>query len=107
MFAGSDSSWVTQSSCYKLTGGAWVQQASLATARWASAASMSGDGLLVTGGWGGSYLSSTEVLSGSTWQAGPPLKEAVNGHCQVSIGSVVYIIGRSVLSIHTRPANSS
>ena len=66
---------------------------------------MSGDGLLVTGGVGVGV--STEVLSGSTWQAGPPLKEAVNGHCQVSIGSVVYIIGRSGLLIHTRPANSS
>ena len=102
------SSGAIQRSCYMLINGAWVQQASLTTARHRSATSMSSDGLFVTGGFdGSSILSSTEVFSGSTWQAGPPLKEAVNGHCQVTIGSVVYIIGRSWLLIHTRPANSS
>ena len=93
MFAGYSSG--AQSSCYKLTGGAWVQQASLATARGYSAASMSADGLLVTGGYDGrSFLSSTKVLSGSTWQTGPPLPEAMHGHCQVYIRGTVYIIGR-------------
>ena len=93
MFAG-HASGVTQSSCYRLTGGAWVQQANLTTARDSSGASMSGDGLLVTGGWNGSRLSSTEVLSGSTWQAGPPLKEAVHGHCQIYLQGSVYITGK-------------
>ena len=56
---------------------------------------MSGDGLLVTGGYDGSTrLSSTEVLSGSTWQAGPPLKEPLIDHCQIYLQGKVYITGQ-------------
>ena len=95
MFAGHDGSYVRHSSCYQLTGGAWVPQDSLATARYAAAGSLTSDGeWLVTGGTDDTgRLSSTELLSGGTWQAGPSMVEPVAGHCQVTLGGVVYIIG--------------
>ena len=63
---------------------------------------MSPAGIIITGGYDASYtlLSSTEVLTGEGWVAGPDMLVAVSGHCQVSMGSRVYVSGRAgVLSI--------
>ena len=90
--------------CYQLTGGAWVKQESLSTARAESKASLSCDGFLVTGVFDGSYSikSSNVVFSGSTWQDGPPMQEGVYDHYQVSLGKTVYIIGRVVCDTYMR-----
>ena len=65
-------------------------QQPLNTKRVYAAASLSPLGLMVTGGWS---QSSTEVLTPTGWIPGPALPEPVSGHCQLSIGSLVIIIG--------------
>ena len=65
-----------------------------------AAASMTTDGLLVTGGNSGSKwtkrsrLASTEYFSSGQWVSGPDLPLAVGGHCQVTVGSAVIVTGR-------------
>ena len=63
---------------------------------------MSPAGIIITGGYDASdtRLRSTEVLTGEGWLAGPDMPVAVASHCQVSVGSRVYVSGRAgVLSI--------
>ena len=63
---------------------------------------MSPAGIIITGGKdaSGTRLSSTEVLTGEGWVAGPDMPVTVSKHCQVSVGSRVYVSGRAgVLSI--------
>ena len=84
------------SKCYSLDHGRWWLQQPLITRRYYAAASMSPAGILVTGGVdaSGTLLSSTEVLTGEGWVAGPDIPVAVWRHCQVSVGSRVYVSGR-------------
>ena len=92
------------SSCYSLDHGRWWLQQPLNSKRYRAAASLSPLGLMVTGGWSDRRLSSTEVLSPTGWIPGPALPEPVSSHCQISIGSVVIIIGiiqSALYSIHT------
>ena len=67
------------------------------TERGNAGASMYKDGLLVTGGRDASrtYLKSTEVLTSEGWVAGPDLPVAVDNHCQVTVGSMVYDAGKA------------
>lgn len=91
------------SSCYSLHHGSWWLQQPLSSNRRYAAASLSPLGLMVTGGWDGvSRLSTTEVLSPTKgWMPGPDLPEPVYKHCQISIGSVVIIIGGHTYSGNT------
>jgi hypothetical protein len=78
-----------------------VQQP-IITERAGAGASMSPAGIIITGGDDASYttLSSTEVMTGEGWVAGPDMPVAVRRHCQVTVGSRVYVAGRTgVLSI--------
>ena len=85
------------SKCYSLDHGRWWLQQPLITGRYIAGASMSPAGILVTGGEdaSGTPLSSTEVLTGEGWVAGPDMPVAVAEHCQVSVGSRVYVAGRA------------
>jgi hypothetical protein len=58
---------------------------------------MSPAGIIITGGVdsSGTRLSSTEKLTGEGWVAGPDMPVAVRSHCQVSVGSRVYLTGRA------------
>ena len=76
--------------------GRWWLQQPLVTGRVLAGASMSPAGLLLTGGWApGTFLSSTEVLKPDGWEAGPDMLVGLNDHCQVTVGSRLYVAGRA------------
>ena len=99
------------SACYSLTGTPmtgdfWRQEAGMLEKRGGIASSIwPGHGLLVTGGWNGNYLSSTEYLSASgqwwtrQWTHGPILPVAMSSHCQVTAASDVIVTGNIIMSI--------
>ena len=68
--------------------------------RYLAAASMTDDGLLVTGGSGsGVYLSSTEYLTSGQWVSGPDLPVTMVNHCQVTTqGGGVIVTGSFILT---------
>ena len=72
--------------------------------RYSAAASVVNDAWLVTGGDNDvifdSYLSSTEILQGGGWVAGPGLPVRMQGHCQVTVGQGVVVTGRQLVRIY-------
>jgi hypothetical protein len=85
------------SSCYSLAGGVWTRQPSIKEGRYHAAGTITEKGFLITGGLGGGgglLLSSTEYFSSGVWKSGPALPVAIVGHCQITVGSAVYVIGR-------------
>ena len=61
-----------------------------------AAASMTADGLMVTGGEGENYstwLSSTEIFSGGVWRKGQSLPVGMWGHCQLTTQAGVVVAG--------------
>ena len=73
--------------------------ASMREKRWGAAASVVNDTWLVTGGYyGGPFsLSSTEMLQGGGWVAGPGLPVGMESHCQVTVGQGVVVTGRQLV----------
>ena len=56
---------------------------------------MTEEGFLITGGSDGRRrLSSTEYFSSGVWKSGSALPVALFWHCQITVDSAVYIIGR-------------
>ena len=64
---------------------------------WA-AASMTAEGLIVTGGWSGRSLFHTEIFSKGSWKIGPSLPVRLGAHCQVSTKAGVIVAGLIVLN---------
>ena len=51
-------------------------------------------GFLLKGGEGRrSMLSSTEYFSSGVWKPGPAMPVPIEEHCQLTVGSAVYVIG--------------
>ena len=68
------------------------------TPRYLAASSLYDGRWLVTGGTNGVTLKSSEFYSSTTntWTAGPELPgELVLDHCQVQIGSDVFVVGKN------------
>ena len=84
------------SSCFSLHGAFWYQEDSdMITARSGAAASYGPGGFLVTGGFGSEgYLASSEVFRDDSWQVGPSLPTAMEGHCQVQMEEEIFIVGK-------------
>ena len=70
--------------------------------RYDAGVSNTAEGLFVTGGkngeeegWFGDQvqLTSTEYFSSGQWVSGPVLPKEMSGHCQVTFGSSVVVIG--------------
>ena len=88
-----------------MQGGQWTAVASMRGKRSYAAASVVNGAWLVTGGDNGdsysySYLSSTEILQGGGWVAGPGLPVEMGGHCQVTVGQGVVVTGRQLARIY-------
>merc|ERR1712179_350644 len=83
--------------CSVLKEGEWSEMPSMTVPRVGAAASMTSKGWLVTGGFtSGSRdypLDSTEIFVGGKWLPGPDLPEHRSWHCQVTVGSNVFIFG--------------
>ena len=75
--------------------------ASMREKRSSAAASVVNDAWLVTGGLDGSdRVSSTEILQGGGWVAGPGLPVEMRSHCQVTVGQGVVVTGRQLSRIY-------
>ena len=75
--------------------------ASMREKRSSAAASVVNNTLLVTGGHKGySSLSSTEILQGGGWVAGPGLPVRMESHCQVTVGQGVVVTGRQLVRVY-------
>ena len=93
---------VYRSECYRLKNSVWESFGQLQTARRGHAASTIGDSIWFTGGnklhiigEGASELATTEILrNDGTMIPGPDLPEARDGHCQVTFGNTILIIGK-------------
>jgi len=86
--------------CNALKEGEWTEMPSMTVPRWGAAASMTSKGWLVTGGYTldstdlpDYILDSTEFFDGEEWLPGPNLPEPRTWHCQVTVGSHVFIFG--------------
>jgi len=80
--------------CNVLKDGKWTSMPSMSTPRGLAAASMTSKGWLVSGGvLEYQLLNTTELFSNNEWSAGPVLPHVMQGHCQVTVGSHVYIFG--------------
>ena len=91
---------IVRKKCFALVHGTWVEKASMIKAKYWAASSLFSSFFLVTGGTSdpvsgsGERLNITEYYDGVAWRAGPQLRESVYNHCQVTIRTVAYIIGR-------------
>lgn len=89
-----DQTYPRTSDCYALIGGVWTQQASMGDAVQSSAISETTKGPLRSGGKDDiTSVSTTEYFQSGEWVRGPDLPDRLYGHCQVTIGSTVYIAG--------------
>ena len=62
--------------------------------RYKAAASMTRQGMMVTGGYDGdNWLSSTEIFNGRSWNLGPEMPVNMTWHCQVTAGDDVIVAG--------------
>ena len=75
--------------------GEWTSIPALKTFRRSAGSSITSMGLLVTGGYSGdSVLKTTEIGNiFGVWVEGPPLPLPSYLHCQVTVGSTVFILG--------------
>jgi len=81
----SQGDWDSVPFCYTLEDGKWKVQPSMKTRRYWAAASVTGQGLIVSGGHSGSgYLNSTEIFTDGQWTDGPDLPVTMADHCQVT-----------------------
>ena len=91
-----------KSECYRLKNSLWESFGQLQTARSGHAATTIGDSIWFTGGdklhvvgEGNSELATTEILrNDGTIISGPDLPEPRDGHCQVTFGNTILIIGK-------------
>ena len=91
-----------KSECYRLKNSLWESFGQLQTARSGHAATTIGDSIWFTGGdklhipgEGYSELATTEILrNDGTIISGPDLPEPRDGHCQVTFGNTILIIGK-------------
>ena len=67
--------------------------------RWAPAGSITPDGFLVTGGRTPGLHRTTEYYNGAEWKDGPDMPIGMESHCQVTIGSTVYVSGPYIFLI--------
>ena len=64
-----------------------------------AATSLTSQGMMVSGGYNGAYLSSTEYYDGGQWARGPEMPVEMAGHCQVTVGQTVIVTGNiSIIS---------
>jgi len=84
------------SKCFTLYNGAWVSHITpnMLNRRSYAAASWTKKGLFVTGGYSDNWYAYTEYLTEEgEWVYGPDLPDPMGGHCQLTVGSDVYILG--------------
>jgi len=77
-----------QSSCYVLKDSAWVATTPLGSARSSAAAvTLQNGSVLITGGTDWTELSSSEMLSGTTWSHALELPIAITDHCMIALST--------------------
>ena len=81
--------------CEYLCAGKWRPFPNMTSLRTGGASSGSSSGWFVTGGYNDAkVLNTTEVYTSENgWQVGPDLPTTLYGHCQLTVGETVYIIG--------------
>jgi len=92
-----------QSSCYALRDSAWVATTPLTSTRFEAAATTLHSGhVLISGGMTAykTYLSSSEIWTGTTWAPALELPSARSGHCMLALstGAIFLHGGRSIES---------
>merc|ERR1712179_503773 len=97
------------SKCFTLHNGAWVSHITpnMLNRRSYGAASWTKKGLFVTGGYNGgnNWHAYTEYLTEEgEWVYGPDLPDRMGGHCQLTVGSDVYILGGQNSNISGLPS---
>jgi len=87
--------YVNLASCYMLDGSTWRKQPSMKHVRWGSAASMTNNGWLVTGGHDNNdnRLKSSEIFADGSWKESVSLPWTFTGHCQITSKSGVIVAG--------------
>ena len=87
-----------KSDCYTMDKGEWQPtKDNLITARKSHGSSKIGNAILITGGWNGLKLASTEIMHpDGKITPGPDLPQGRYGHCQVSYEETTFILGKLI-----------
>ena len=100
-------SWVEQNTnkCFVLVDDVWNEEAAMSAKVYDHRMSLTDMGVFRTGGYEDvdyGATSSTEYFQNGIWTAGPKLPGGLYKHCQVTIGSTVYVAGIKIMRNPTK-----